>query len=146
MARAALILAALWASPLAAETPAPLTIIDGAIPAPLTARPGDAARGLALVRDPARASCLICHRMPIADEPSQGSIGPDLAGVASRYTIPELRLRLVDARMLNPDTVMPPYHSTQGLARVGAEYRGRTIYSGQEVEDVLAFLATLRAP
>lgn len=110
-----------------------------------TAQAGDAARGQALVRDMTRASCLICHQMPFADEPDQGTIGPDLAGVAARLSGEELRQRLVDARVLNPDTVMPPYFSTDGLVRVGAAWQGKTIYSAAEVEDVLAFLLTLRA-
>lgn len=118
---------------------------DG-LPDPLTATPGDAARGAALVRDMSRVSCLICHAAPFPDEPDQGTIGPDLAGVASRYFPAELRQRLVDARVLNPGTVMPPYHATTGLTRVGRAWEGRTIYSAQEVEDVLAWLLTLKAP
>ncbi len=111
---------------------------------PLTDTPGDAARGLTLVRDMTRASCLICHALPIPDEPDQGDIGPALAGVANRYAAGELRLRLVDARRINPDTVMPPYHATDGLNRVLGRFQGQPIYSAQEVEDVLAYLLTLR--
>lgn len=116
------------------------------LPQPLTGQPGDAARGAALVRDMTRVSCLICHAAPLDGEPDQGTIGPDLAGVASRLSEPDLRQRLVDARVLNPDTVMPPYHATEGLTRVGARWAGQTIYSAQEVEDVLAWLLTLKAP
>ena len=139
----ALLLAALLLTGLPVRAEA-VTVVNGGIPAPLTAIPGDAARGMALARDMTRASCLICHALPIPQEPDQGNIGPPLAGVANRYSAAELRLRLVDARQINPDTVMPPYHATVGLTRVGARFEGQPIYSAQEVEDVLAYLLTLR--
>ena len=113
------------------------------MPQPLTDTRGNVARGLALVRDMTRASCLICHALPIPDEPDQGDIGPPLAGVANRYSAAELRQRLVDARVANPATVMPPYHATNGLTRVLTAYQGQPIYSAQEIEDVLAYLMTL---
>ena len=139
------VLVLVWAGALLGDE-SPLVIANGGIAAPLTTVPGDPARGEALVRDMSRASCLICHQMPIADEPDKGTIGPDLSGVASRLTEAQLRLRLVDARKANPDTVMPPYHATDGLVRVGAAFAGQPIYSAQEVEDVLAWLKTLRGP
>lgn len=138
------LIAVLAAWPTLAQVAQP-AVVDGAIPAPLTDVPGDPVRGAALVRDMTRASCLICHAMPIADEPDQGNIGPDLAGVASRLSAGELRLRLVDARAVNPATVMPPYHATEGLTRVRADLAGQPIYTAQEVEDVLAYLLTLEA-
>ena len=119
-------------------------IVDGGIPQPLTDQPGDPARGAALVRDMARASWMICHQVPFADEPDQGDIGPPLAGVGGRIAVAELRLRLVDARKVNPDTVMPPYHALDGLTLVGAAFQGKPICSAQEVEDVLARLLTLQ--
>lgn len=110
---------------------------------PLTDTAGDAARGEALVRDMRRASCLICHEISRLDEKDQGQIGPILDGVAARYDEAELRARIVDARRVNPDTMMPPYYSLEGLSNVAEAYRGRTIYSAQEIEDVVAFLLTL---
>lgn len=117
---------------------------DGAIPVSLTGVAGDPTRGLAMVRDMQNASCLICHALPIPDEPDMGTLGPDLTGVASRYSEGELRLRLVDARRVVPDTIMPPYFSSEGLTGVRAQFRGKPIYSAQEVEDVLAYLLTLK--
>ena len=116
-----------------------------AIPESLTGRPGDPARGERIVRDPDRATCLICHAMPIEGEPDPGNIGPPLHGVAGRYTAGELRLRLVDPKHLNPETVMPSYYARDGLHRVAPEYRGRSIYSASEIEDVIAYLLTLSA-
>lgn len=121
----------------------PYRIVDGGIPEPLTDQPGDPLRGEVVLRDARNATCLICHHMPIADEPDQGNLGPDLAGVANRYTAAELRLRLVDPKAINPDTVMPAYYSLGNLNRVQALYEGQTIYSAQDIEDVLAYLLTL---
>jgi sulfur-oxidizing protein SoxX len=121
-------------------------IVDGGIPESLTDVPGDRFRGELLVRDPANASCLICHSMPIPDEPDPGNIGPDLAGVADRYTEAELRLRVVDPKVVSPDTIMPAYYSLRNLNRVEEQYVGKTIYSAQDVEDVIAFLMTLTGP
>jgi sulfur-oxidizing protein SoxX len=105
---------------------------------------GDPARGKAIVLDPARGNCLICHPMPIPEVEFQGDVGPDLAGVGSRYDEGELRLRVVDARRLDPASVMPAYHRVDGLHRVLKEYRGKPILTEQEVEDVVAYLTTLK--
>jgi sulfur-oxidizing protein SoxX len=111
---------------------------------PLTDQPGDPARGQAIVLDPARGNCLICHPMPIAAAEFQGDVGPDLAGVGSRYDAGELRLRVADPKRLNPASVMPAYHRADGLHRVLKAYRGRPILTAQEVEDVVAYLLTLK--
>ncbi len=105
--------------------------------------PGDPVRGERIVRDANNATCLICHALPIPDEPDPGDIGPPLHGVGSRYTAGELRLRLVDPKQFNPETVMPSYYRRDGLHRVAAEYEGQTIYRAQEIEDVVAWLLTL---
>ncbi len=113
-------------------------------PPPLTGQPGDPERGLAIVRDQGRASCLICHSIASLPDADQGQLGPPLDGVAAAYDAGELRQRIMDARVASPDTIMPPYYSTEGLHRVGARWAGTTIYSAQDVEDVVAFLGTLR--
>jgi sulfur-oxidizing protein SoxX len=111
---------------------------------PLTDQPGDPRRGLEVVRDLSKASCLICHSIQTLPDRDQGEIGPALDGVGSAYSRAALRQRIIDARLVFPDTIMPPYYSTKDLYRVGKEYEGRTIYSPQDVEDVLAFLMTLK--
>lgn len=126
------------AAPLAAQ-PMP----DG-LARPLGGLAGDAARGRAVVLDRANGNCLACHRLPEPDEPFQGDVGPDLAGVGARLSAAQIRLRLVDASRLNPATVMPPYHRTEGLTRVAARHRDKPILTAQEVEDAVAFLAGLR--
>jgi sulfur-oxidizing protein SoxX len=111
---------------------------------PLTATPGDASRGRAIIADRSRGLCLLCHSGPFPEERFQGSLAPSLAGVGARLSAAELRLRLVDSRRVNPDSIMPAYHRAEGLHRVAPALRGRTLLQAQEVEDVLAFLLTLR--
>jgi sulfur-oxidizing protein SoxX len=138
---AALLLLA--AAPAAAQ-PVAFQVAGDAIPASLTGRPGDAARGRAIVTTRQRGLCLLCHSGPFPEERFQGDLAPSLAGAGARLTEGQLRLRLVDGRRLNPATIMPAYHSTEGLVRVGRAWQGRTVLSAEEIEDVVAFLATLR--
>jgi sulfur-oxidizing protein SoxX len=116
---------------------------DG-MPQPLTGTPGDATRGRAIVASRQQGLCLLCHRAPIAEERFQGDVGTDLAGAGSRWTEAQLRLRIVDGRRINPDSVMPAFHRTQGLQRVAPAQQGRPLLDAQQVEDVVAWLATLK--
>ena len=116
-----------------------------AIDAPLLGLPGDPARGLAVVTRPS-STCVLCHAGPFANPHLQGDIGPDLRGVGARLSAGQLRLRLVDAARANPDTVMPSFYTTEGRNRVGAAWRGRTILTAAEIEDAVAYLATLSTP
>jgi sulfur-oxidizing protein SoxX len=134
---------ALTAVRAAAEPPVPYEVVGLGIPRPLTDEPGNPERGRLIVRDARNASCLICHAMPIPEEPNHGNIGPPLAGIGSRQTEAQLRLRLVDARLINPATVMPAYYSIAGFVSVQQQYAGQTIYSAQDIEDVVAYLLTL---
>lgn len=112
----------------------------------LTDTPGDAARGRAIVADRRVGLCLLCHSGPFPGERAQGNLASDLSGAGSRWTAAQLRARLVDARRLNPDTIMPSYFSIEGLNQVAGRFRGKTILDAQQIEDVLSFLLTLRAP
>ncbi len=73
-----------------------------------------------------------------------GNLGPPLTGIASRMSAGEVRLRLVDSRRVNPQTIMPSYYSTDGLVDVAAAYRGKTVLTAQQIEDTIAYLRTLR--
>lgn len=123
----------------------PFAAVGDAIPAPLGGLTGDAQRGATLVRDRERGNCLICHRGADPSEPFQGNIGPPLAGVGARLDAGQIRLRLVDASLLNPQTVMPPYFRTENLHDVAPAFRGKPALSAQEIEDVVSYLATLRS-
>ena len=88
--------------------------------------------------------CLLCHKGPFPEERFQGDLAPDLRGVGKRYTEDELRLRMVDPAKVNPATIMPSYSKTEGLARVAPAFRGKPILTPEQIEDVVAYLATLR--
>ena len=118
-------------------------VVGDAIPLSLTGVPGDAGRGRAIVGNRQVGLCLLCHTGPFPDE-RQGTLAPDLAGAGARWSEGQLRLRLVDARRVNPATIMPSYHRVDGLARVGTAWRGKPVLSAQQIEDVVAFLRTLR--
>jgi L-cysteine S-thiosulfotransferase len=111
---------------------------------PLTATAGDPARGRAIVASRQQGLCLLCHSGPFPEERFQGSVATSLAGTGARWTVPQLRLRIVDSRRVNPDSVMPAFHRSDGLQRVGAAWQGKPILDAQQVEDVVAFLATLQ--
>lgn len=119
-------------------------VVDDAIPASLTGAPGDPARGRAIVATRQRGLCLLCHSGPFPEERFQGDLAPDLAGAGSRWSEGQLRLRIVDGSRLNPATIMPSYGRSEGLDRVAPAYRGRPVLAPGEIEDVVAFLATLR--
>ena len=119
-------------------------VMGDAIPAPLTAAPGDAARGRAIVADRQRGLCLLCHRGPFPEERFQGTLATDLAGAGARWSEGQLRLRVVDAKRLDPDTPMPSYHRVDGLSGVAPAFRGKPVLDAQAIEDVVALLRTLR--
>ena len=121
----------------------PTSIVGDAIPESLTGAPGDAARGRALVLDRA-STCILCHSGPFPETRFQGDLAPNLAGTGSRWSEGQLRLRLVDASRLNPATIMPSYYRVDGLERVGRSWRGKPILSAEQIEDIVAYLATLR--
>jgi sulfur-oxidizing protein SoxX len=111
----------------------------------LTGSAGDPARGRAIIADRQKGFCLLCHGGPFPEEPLQGNLAPSLAGAGSRWNEGQLRLRLMDNKRVNPESIMPAYHRIEGLNRVGANWRDRPILSAAEIEDVLAFLMGLKA-
>ena len=121
----------------------PYEVVGDAVPEALGGLTGVPARGRAAVLDRRRGNCLICHRVPVPDEPFQGEIGPPLAGVGARLSEGQIRLRLIDQSCLNPETVMPPYYRVEDLNAVAPEYRGEPALDAQAIEDVVAWLATL---
>jgi L-cysteine S-thiosulfotransferase len=114
------------------------------IPDSLTGARGDPVRGRALVADRQTGLCLLCHSGPFPEQPFQGDLGPDLRGIGTRLSEGQIRLRIVDASRVNPATIMPPYYRTEGLARVAPAFRGRPVLSAEQIEDVVAFLLTLK--
>lgn len=135
------------ALPVAPATSAEETVVsyrveNGAIATPLAGR-GDPGRGrkVVLSRD---FNCILCHVVPESDVRFMGNLGPPLAGTGARLTEAKLRLRIADSLQLNPDSIMPSYHRVEGLNGVAAQYRGKPVLTAQQVEDVVAYLLTLR--
>jgi len=115
-----------------------------AIPESLTGAKGDPVRGRAIVASRQVGLCLLCHSGPFPEERFQGNLAPDLRGAGARWSEGQLRLRIVDSSRINPATIMPAYHRSEGLVRVAPAWRGRPVLSAEQIEDVVAFLMTLR--
>jgi L-cysteine S-thiosulfotransferase len=151
LARSVIQIAGMWlvaasyalAGPAGAQALRPYTVVGDAIPDSLTKARGDIARGRALVVD-RTSTCILCHNGPFPELKFQGDLAPGLAGSGSRWSEGQLRLRLVDASRLNAATIMPSYYRVDGLHRVGPAWRGRPILSAEQIEDIVAYLVTLR--
>ena len=115
-----------------------------AIPESLTGAKGDPVRGRAIVASRQVGLCLLCHSGPFPEERFQGNLAPDLRGAGARWSEGQLRLRIVDSSRINPATIMPAYHRSEGLVRVAPAWRGKPVLSAEQIEDVVAFLMTLR--
>lgn len=116
-----------------------------AVRSPLAGLKGDARRGRDIVRRKDKGNCLACHHLPIPEEAFHGNLGPPLHAVASRLTEGQIRLRVIDEQQIVPTTVMPSFHKDPAqLNRVADEFFGKPVLTAQEVEDVVAYLMTLR--
>ena len=118
-------------------------VIGDAIPQSLTGTAGDVARGRALVVERS-STCILCHSGPFPEQKFQGDLAPALASSGSRWSEGQLRLRVVDASRLNAATIMPSYYRVDGLDRVGTLWRGKPILSAEQIEDIVAYLGSLR--
>jgi sulfur-oxidizing protein SoxX len=116
---------------------------DG-LPQSLTGSKGDPARGRAIVANRQVGLCLLCHSGPFPEERFQGNLAPDLRGAGRRASEAQLRLRIVDSSRINPATIMPAYYRTEGLTRVAPAWRDKPVLTAEQIEDVVAFLLTLR--
>ena len=109
--------------------------------APLAAA-GDATRGRDVFTSRDGGHCVLCHAVP--GVATAGDIGPSLGGVGARLNVAQLRLRVADITRVKPDAAMPSFHRTEGLNRVAARHVGQPALSGQQVEDLVAYLGTLK--
>jgi sulfur-oxidizing protein SoxX len=124
-----------------------LAVGEVSIDLPLGGLVGDASRGRAIVANRQLGLCVLCHQVPQelgVPVAFQGNVAPSIAGAGSRWSPAQLRLRIVDSRKLNPNSIMPAYHRIDGLTRVGASWQDKPILDAQQVEDVVAFLVTLK--
>jgi len=129
---------------MAQQMPGDFVVENDGITEPLSGSRGDPAQGRAIVVNRQTGLCLLCHSGPFPEERFQGTLAPSLAGAATRLNESQLRLRIADGRRLNPDTIMPSYYRIDGLTRVAPGFAGKPILNAEQIEDVVAFLMTLR--
>ena len=118
-------------------------IADG-IPEAIAGATGNAERGRALILGREAANCVLCHAVPEPSLRFSGNLGPPLGGVARTFSVAQLRLRVVDNMRVNPTTIMPSYYRIEGFDQVAGVYRGKPILDAEQIEDIVAYLATLR--
>lgn len=119
------------------------TVTGDAIPAPLSTQPADPERGRAILVS-RESNCILCHAVPETGERFFGNMAPPLSGVGARLNAGQIRLRIVDPRRLNRESIMPAYYRIDGLTRVAETYRGKPILTANQIEDVIAYLQTLK--
>jgi len=139
-----LLMTAVATSAYAAESLRPYSVVGDAIPDSLTGAKGDPERGRSIVLNRQVGLCLLCHSGPYPQEKFQGTLAPNLEGAGSRWSEGQLRLRMVDATRLYPNSIMPPYYRVDGLVRVDPAFTGKPILTAEQIEDVVAYLVTLR--
>ncbi len=127
-------------------------VVDLGIPEPLTDEPGDPERGKKLVIDRKMGNCLACHKIPIPEAQFHGEVGTDLSHIGSIMPVPQMRLRLVDSKAINPDTSMPGFYvldsaqneEGEGFTQIKKQFAGQTMLTAQQIEDIVAYLASLK--
>jgi sulfur-oxidizing protein SoxX len=105
---------------------------------------GNPERGRQIVANRQVGLCLLCHAAPVPEERFQGDLAPDLKGVGSRLSEAQIRARVVDPSKANAETIMPAYYKAEGLTRVAPQFQGKTILSAEQIDDVVAYLVTLK--
>lgn len=137
-----------------AEEVAPTAVayVDGSVEASLSGAPGDAASGREIVGNKSLGNCVACHEVSdLADVPFHGEIGPMLDGAGDRWSEAELRGIVANAKMMFEDSLMPSFYKTEGFIRPGNAFTGKAaddtfgpLLSAQQIEDVVAYLVTLK--
>ena len=125
---------------------------NGAIESSLSGAPGNADEGAKVAASRAMGNCVACHKISTLDAAFQGEVGPSLDGVADRWNEAELRGIVADAKKTYEGTIMPSFYKVSGFVRPGDGFTGKAaegeldpLLSAQQIEDVVAFLTTLKA-
>jgi sulfur-oxidizing protein SoxX len=126
--------------------PSDVKIVDGELAQSLTGQPGDAAKGRDWFMGRKLGNCLACHQnSDLKDQPYHGEVGPSMDGVADRWNEAQLRAIVVNSKQaLHEDTIMPAFFKDSGFFRVNKKFAGKTILTGQQIEDIVAYLKTLK--
>jgi sulfur-oxidizing protein SoxX len=128
----------------AADGLAAYKIEGDAIVLPLGGVPGNAAKGEKLMGERQRSLCVLCHSGPFPNPHLQGTLAPSLGGVGGRLSEGQIRLRIVDMKHLNPESIMPTYYNPAAGERVASAWRGKPMLEAGEIEDLVAYLVTLK--
>ena len=139
--------AALMATMATADAVKPMDVafMDGTVEASLTGQPGDPAAGRKVFANRKQGNCLACHvNADLAEESFHGEVGPPLDGVADRWSEAELRGIVSNAKMVFDGTIMPAFYVDSGYERPLEKFEGKSILTAQQVEDVIAYLMTLK--
>lgn len=123
---------------------APYVVVEDAIPQPLAGRRGDPALGRELIGARHQSLCVLCHALPSGAAQLQGTLAPDLAGIGARLSEGQIRLRIVDMKRVNPESIMPAYHALRPGARTAPGWQGRPVLGAAEIEHLVAYLVTLK--
>lgn len=121
-----------------------LVVFIGALPAFSSELTGDSQAGRSLVASRQKGLCLLCHSGPFPEEPFQGNIAPNLSDLVANLSATQLRARIMNPAITNPQTIMPSYYQPEHLTRVSKPYQGQSILSLKEIDDVVAYLMTLK--
>lgn len=115
----------------------------------LTGAPGDPARGSILFTEEPRAGCTACHGAPGApggDDDPKLEAAPPLVGVGARLSEGSLRLWIVAPEVILPGTAMPGYYAPGQRQDADDPLYGGPALTAAEIEDLVAYLASLGAP
>ena len=121
-----------------------LVVFIGALPADSSELTGDSQAGRTIVASRQKGLCLLCHSGPFPEEPFQGNIAPNLSDLVASLSATQLRARIMNPAITNPQTIMPSYYQPEHLTRVSKPYQGQSILSLKEIDDVVAYLMTLK--
>lgn len=130
-----------------ADTVAPMNVamVDGVVEASLTGQPGDPVQGRKVFANRKQGNCLACHiNADLAEESFHGEVGPPMDGVADRWSAGELRAIVTNSKKVFEGTIMPAFYVDDGYERPLADFKGKSILTAQQVEDVVAYLMTLK--
>lgn len=141
------------ATPALTDTAPKDVVFDGGkVEASLTGTAGDPANGIKVMTTNALGNCVACHTIAaLPDVQFPGNIAPPLDGVAGRWSEAELRGIVANAKLTFEGSFMPAFYKTEGFIRPGGGYTGKApegdlppILTGQQIEDVVAYLLTLK--
>ena len=119
---------------------------DGKVMVSLTGAAGNAEAGAKTFSDRKLGNCLACHaNSEMSNQLFHGDVGPPLDGVASRYEEAEIRAIVTNSKaVFGDDTVMPGFYSLKVGKDVREDLVGKTILTAEQVEDIVAYLTTLK--